>query len=529
MKALAAVVAFAVGVAILAAVISIVAPIDPPANLVLGQPGFAQAAPGSGTGAMLAAPQGPAAIDSDGHLYVADTGNNRVLGWRDASALENGAPADIVIGQPDFSSSACNRGGVGAAGLCKPAGIAVDRHGDLFVADSSNNRVLEYDAPFAASEWGRAAAHTIFGQNGDFTASKCNQGAQAASADTLCGPTGVAVDSAGDVYIADAGNNRVLEYNAPLGTGAAGVVGDTSADMVFGQDGDFSATACNRAGAAPDADTLCDPGGIAVDGAGNLYVADLGNNRVLEYNAPRAPGAIAGAGDALADMVLGQGSDFTASMCDPAGAQTLCGAESVAVDSAGDVYVADTRDNRVLEFNADSGGESAGAYDTKADGVLGQNGDFSATGCNRGARSPAATSLCGPTGVALDASGALYVTDTANNRVLRFGAPAPARSDHDGRRAHRERITAARAAKAHRRSERIAQRPRGEHALAGTGGQHAALLENQHVGEGGYDLLDVMRHQHQHGRIAPAREPSEELQKVLARDRVQSRARLIED
>ena len=84
------------------------------------------------------------------HLYASDTGNSRVLGWRDATAFKNGAPADLVIGQPDFSSYWADNGGIGANSLNSPTGVAVDSHGNLYVGDSGNFRVLEYTNPFTA-------------------------------------------------------------------------------------------------------------------------------------------------------------------------------------------------------------------------------------------------------------------------------------------------------------------------------------------------------------------------------------------
>jgi sugar lactone lactonase YvrE len=288
------------------------------------------------------------AIDSSAtpnHIYVADQDNDRVLGWRDAASFTNGQAADLVIGQPDFLTSFCNgaSGAVSAGSLCAPAGVAVDGSGNLYVADTNNNRVLEYTNPFAACKGVfpcvGGAANEVLGQDGSFTTPDCNNGG--VSANSLCDPVGVAVDGSGHLYVVDSNNSRVLEYNTPLtNTTADGVFGqdgsfttagcnkvsdnslcypvgvavdgsgnlwvadqgnsrvleyntpltNTTANTVFGQDGSFTTAGCNHdtSGGNSTAIDLCSPEGVALDGAGNLYVADTENNRALEYNQPLA-------------------------------------------------------------------------------------------------------------------------------------------------------------------------------------------------------------------------------------------------
>src|SRR5262249_28610627 len=200
-------------------------------------------------------------------LYVADTSNNRVLAWASVAAFVNGSPADLVIGQPDFASSSCNTGGRSATSLCAPSGVAVDTGGNLYVADQTNSRVLEYEAPFATDR----TADRVFGQGGSFTTGTCNLGGT--SATSLCNPAGVATDLAGNLYVADRGSSRVLEYDTPRVSGV-------TADRVFGQGGSFTLGTCNTGGVSVT--SLCSPGGVAVDAAGNVYVADQSNSRVLE-------------------------------------------------------------------------------------------------------------------------------------------------------------------------------------------------------------------------------------------------------
>jgi sugar lactone lactonase YvrE len=185
---------------------------------------------------------------SPNRLYVADSGNHRVLGWHSIAALKNGSPADLVIGQPDFLSwsAQCNNAAVTGATLCFPSAVAVDPAGNLYVADQGNNRVLEYDDPFARD----TQPDLVFGQGGSFTSSACNKGGTIGAA-TLCNPLGVATDSAGKLYISDTSNSRVLEYDLPLVTDVT--------DRVFGQGGSFNTGGCDIGGVS--ADSLCTPAG----------------------------------------------------------------------------------------------------------------------------------------------------------------------------------------------------------------------------------------------------------------------------
>src|SRR5208282_5694241 len=145
---------------------------------------------------------------------------------------------------------------------------------------------------------------------------------------------------------ADAANNRVVEYDTPLKNAKLGL--DYSiADMVFGQPS-LSSKNCadgvistNVSGLGPD--SLCGPTGVALDSANNLYVADTGDNRVLEYNTPLLKTQTAGSGDNVADLVLGQLESFTQNGCN-LGSGGLCAPTGVAFDSLGNVYVADAGD-----------------------------------------------------------------------------------------------------------------------------------------------------------------------------------------
>ena len=151
----------------------------PQAGLVLGQVDFAKNAANLVDANGVLSPGG-IAIDqsvSPNRLYVADTENNRILKYNDVTALINGSPADIVIGQADFNSYLCNQGGAaGANTLCNPGAVAVDSSGSLYVADTQNNRVLVYTGTISTG----MNATIVLGQT-DFSTNTNNAGGLGAS------------------------------------------------------------------------------------------------------------------------------------------------------------------------------------------------------------------------------------------------------------------------------------------------------------------------------------------------------------
>lgn len=179
------------------------------ADIVIGQPDFFSSSSNYNgiTASSLSAPSG-IAVDSSGNLYVADQDNNRVLEYNTPFVVTGEAGsgdniADELFGQFDnFTNGGCH---LGAGGLCAPSGVALDDMGDLYIADYSNNRVLEYSFPSITT-----TANLVFGQGGSFTTNVAGT-----SNSALDGPTGVAVDSADNLYVADYNNSRVLEYNTP--------------------------------------------------------------------------------------------------------------------------------------------------------------------------------------------------------------------------------------------------------------------------------------------------------------------------
>ncbi len=273
-------------------------------------------------------------VDNAGNLWVADTGNSRVLRYPPpfSSGLVANQPAKLVIGQGgSFTLNGC---GPTKYGLCSPSGLAMDKAGHLFVADTNNNRVVEYTPPFGSIP----IANLVFGENGQLGSNVCNIGNIGPTKYNLCNPSQVALDAAGDLYVADSANSRVLEYDHALT--------NMTATRVFGQVS-FTTNACNAVGGV-SAKTLCQPAGVALDSLGRLYVEDSHNNRVLRYSKPLS--------SAVADGVFGQSGNFTSSGCNLGGPQaspgSLCSPTAAAFDSFGNVFLSDTNNSRLLEYNS---------------------------------------------------------------------------------------------------------------------------------------------------------------------------------
>jgi uncharacterized protein (TIGR03437 family) len=219
-------------------------------------------------------------VSSVPHLYVADVFNNRILGFNDARSVQPGQRADLVIGQPDFFTAEINYPSgdaqhANAAGLYYPEGVAVDKNGDLWVADSGNGRVVRFPRPFDQGQKTLETANLALGKPALISVSVPD-----ASSQNMAAPYAIAFTVDGHVVVSDPALNRVVWFRKPAGGDF--VTGQTAAN-VFGQP-DLNTTA------NPDPSTrLNTPRGIALDGSDRLYIADSGNNRVTVYS--RLPGA----------------------------------------------------------------------------------------------------------------------------------------------------------------------------------------------------------------------------------------------
>jgi uncharacterized protein (TIGR03437 family) len=331
-----------------------------------GSPGFAGDG-GAATAASLNGPEG-IALDRAGNLYIADTFNHRVR-----MVSPNGVITTFAgVGSPGFSGDDAEAAN---AHMILPTDVAVDAAGAIYVADLGNSRIRRV---------ANGIITTIAGNGGGLPP----RDGLNATAVRLSGPTGIAVDPTGGIYIAegsigsgsglDGGIFRIWRVAAGTISAAAGV-GLRS----FSGDGGPAALA--------QFDT---PAGMTVDSKGNLYVADSANNRVRKIGPDGVVTTIAG--NALpgfaGDTELATGSELNR----PTG---------VATDAAGNIYIADSGNNRIRVISP------AGTI-----GTLAGNGNTAFFG-DRGSSVEAA--LNRPRGVAVDAAGAVYIADTGNRRIRR--------------------------------------------------------------------------------------------------------------
>jgi sugar lactone lactonase YvrE len=241
------------------------------------------------------------------------------------------------------------------AQLTFPGGVAIDPSGKIYIADGGNNRVRMVVNGIISTVAGTGTA----GYTGDKAA---------ATSATLRNPTGVALDAAGNLYIADAGNDVIRQVSV------SGTITTFAGNNNVGYSGD---------GGAPTSASLNNPVAVAVDSAGHVFIADAGNNVIREVSG----GTI--------NTIVG-GSVTTDQLHHP---------DAIAVDAGGNLYIADTVARRVLEF---SGGVVTVIAGNQGIGFGGDNGPATQA------------TLDDPMGVAVDASGNVYIADTFNSRIRKI-------------------------------------------------------------------------------------------------------------
>jgi trimeric autotransporter adhesin len=301
------------------------------------------------------------AVNSAGNLYIADSRNNRIRKITPAGTIST------VAGNGNRGYSGDGESAT-AAKLNHPSGVAVDSAGNLYIADSGNNRIRKVTAGIITT----VAGNGTYGYGGD--------GGQATAA-TLHEPFGIAIDSAGRIYFSDRWSHRIRKVTPD---GVITAVAGNGKELRMGEGG-FSGD-----GAPATEAQLSGPSGVSVDSAGCLYIADMRNKRIRKVTPAGIISTAAGNGGF---GLSGDGGPATlAQLYEPQG---------MAIDSAGNLYIADRRNMRVRKVTP------AGIISTVAGGRTGLGDGGLAT----------SAPLFLPSGVAIDSAGNLFIADTYNHRV----------------------------------------------------------------------------------------------------------------
>jgi uncharacterized protein (TIGR03437 family) len=382
---------------------------------ILGDPNFIAtannplAADGIGPnvveGRELSLPSGVAVDNSVSppNVYIADGGNNRVLGFRYTTQLKAGSLADVIIGQTDRFGNQAQGGGNRSTGLSSPSGLAVDSSGNLYVADTGNNRVLRYANPLS-QPGGLASPNMVIGQT-SFAGKSGNAGGLSATSLALATSStfrsGLAFDGAGNLWVADTGNNRVLRFPAAVLKNGQN---NPSADLVVGQV-DFVS---HVAGTVRNSkNSLTAPQGIGFDVSGRLLVTDAAS-RVVIY--PAAIGS-----NPVAIRILGLDTTPGATSTTQVALQIPLGV----VGTQAGLVVADTNNSRLLTYSTvENFTPESTQFSPSAAAVIGQ-ASFTVAKANQGAGDASATSFNAPVDIAVSPT-EFFVVDAQNNRVLVF-------------------------------------------------------------------------------------------------------------
>ena len=336
---------------------------------------------GDATTAELQFPQN-LSLDGLGNIYIADRNNNRI---RRVSA---GGIITTVAGTGTAGSGG-DGGAASAAELSAPYDVALDSSGNLYIADSANNRIRRIDVTGIITTAAGTGANTSAGDGG------------AATSAMLASPSAVSIDGSGTLFISDSFDCRVHRVSS------AGVITTVAGNGISGFSGD--------GGPATSAE-LASPTGLTTDNQGNLYVVDSVNQRIRRVDRNGIITTVAGTG------IPGFSGDHG-----PATSAELSNPTDVAVDGAGNLYIAES-DYRVRRV--DPGGIITTIAGTGISGFSGDNGPAISAQLNVSAA------------VAVDGDGNLFIADTANQCIRRVdttgvittiaGTPTVPGSDGDG-------------------------------------------------------------------------------------------------
>ncbi len=340
-----------------------------PFTTFAGLAGISGSANGTGSAARFNFPNG-VATDAAGNVYVADSSNHVIRKITPAKVVTTLAGSAETFGSVDGTGS--------AARFFFPVGVAADAAGNIYVADSNNHAIRKITPAGVVT--------TLAGLLGSSGNADGTGGAAHFNF-----PQGVAVDGGGNVYVADSGNNTIRK-----------ITRTRSVTTLAGQPG--SSGSNNGTG---DAARFNFPVGIAVNGAGTVYVADTNNSTIRKITPAGHVTLLAGEPQNVGDNDGSLSDDGFGSRFSMA---RFNFPEGVAVDSVGDVYVADTGNGTIRKITP-----AFGVVRTLA-GLAGNFGSVNGAGANARFKTPF--------GIAINSAGKVYVAD-ASDHTIRIGGPAP--------------------------------------------------------------------------------------------------------
>ena len=324
---------------------------------------------GIGTSASFASPKG-IATDSFGNIYVADAMNNKIR-----KITPTGVVTTLAGGGMNMGPNMGQDGTGSAASFSNPQGIAVDRFGTVYVADTMNNKIRKITPAGVVTTLagGSMNGGGMGGQDGT------------GSAASFSSPQGIAADRFGTVYVADTMNNKIRKIT-PMGVVTTLAGGGMNMGPNMGQDGTGSAA------------SFSNPQGIAVDGNGTVYVADTMNNKIRKITPAGVVTTLAGGGSEMGGTIGQDGTGTAATFSRPAG---------ISVDGSGNLYVCDRDSNKIRKITP-TGVVTTIAGGSMNGGGMGQDG------------AGTTASFSGPEGVAVDGAGNIYVADTMNSKIRKI-------------------------------------------------------------------------------------------------------------
>ncbi|MFC1800608.1 Ig-like domain-containing protein [Nanoarchaeota archaeon] len=314
-------------------------------------------------------------VDSNGDIYVADSNNNRISKWN-----SNGNAVGWLGGARNgWQTGAAPAAADDYQSFDSPSGVSVDSNGDIYVADTLNNRVSKWDSSGNAVGWFGIGNgwQTVAGTVPTNLRRRFN------------GPMDIYVDSNGDIYVADTNNHRVSKWNSSA----------THIGWIGSAQNGWWTTSGGTAGS--DYQSFDLPSGVFVDSSGNIYVGDSNNDRISQWDSSaNAQGWLGGATNGWQTSTAPtSGTDY----------QSFDNPTGVFLDSNGNMYVSDSVNNRISKWNGS--GNAQGWVGGGQNGL--QTGNSPTWGTDY-------QSFDNPVGIYVTSTGAIYIADKANHRISKW-------------------------------------------------------------------------------------------------------------